>query len=264
MKKYYEPERAKMETGLEPVPEEVRAAYLRPGELLSIQETFPVAFQPIGTLEWHGRQNPIGCDAIKAEMLCIETAKITGGAVMPTIYFSTDAYRDTGCGVGLGMDPVAGFQLPGSFYKIENETLKSLVKQACINYLSRGFKLVVLVSGHNPFIQENLLNELCYELKTDEGKEPVFFTMEYQVLEPDNPRRHSDHAGHYETSMMLYLNPSRVNISANDNKERPNLAVDTRRPVVESTAEEGEICFIMQVEGLAKKVKGKLENLAVL
>ena len=51
MKKYYDLEAVKNAIPFEPIPDEVRAQYLRPGEILSIQERFPVAFQPrIGNL----------------------------------------------------------------------------------------------------------------------------------------------------------------------------------------------------------------------
>ena len=43
---------------------------------------------------------------------------------MPPIFFAADAYRDCGKGYGLGMDPVAGFLLPGSFYRIASEALR--------------------------------------------------------------------------------------------------------------------------------------------
>ena len=261
MKKFYEPEKVKRMVPLEPIPDEVRIQYLRPGELLHILEKFPVAYQPIGTVEWHGRQNPLGCDAIKAEALCIAAAKNTGGTVMPPVYFATDAYRDLGNGMGCGMDATAGFQLPGSFYKMPNPLLKDFLKAACGNYLARGFKLVIIVSGHNAVAQQHLLDELCYEMKAAEGSEPVCFTMEYAVLEKDDPRRHSDHAGFYETSMMMLLAEERVNPRANDNCESPELAVNTRQPLADASAAEGEAYFRLQVEGLTKFARGRLERL---
>ena len=261
MRKTYEPDRAKQEIPQEAIPQEVRAQFLRPGELLAIQEKFPVAFQPVGTLEWHGRQNPIGCDAIKAERLSIETARRIGGVVMPAVYFAADAYRDTGKGYGLGMDTEAGFQLPGSFYQIDTDLLKRFMLNACRNYLARGFKLVVMVSGHNPPIQQNLFDEICYLLKTPQGKEPVFFTMEYATIEQGHPKRSSDHAGGYETSMMLYLNGDRVNMKANDGQKEPDLAIYPEFPVNEATAGEGELRFGLQVAGLSKLV---LERLRLL
>lgn len=259
MKKHYDIEAVKKAIPFEPIPDEVRGQYLRPGEILSIQERFPVAFQPIGTLEWHGRQNPIGCDSIKAEELCIEAAKRVGGVVMPPIYFSVDAYRDCGKGYGLGMDPAAGFQLPGSFYQIDTHLFKQLMTNACANYLNRGFKLVVMVSGHNPQIQQNTLDEVCYTFKTNEGKEPVIFTFEFTTIEIGNPKRSSDHAGGYETSMMLHLAGDRVNMKANDGQEIPALALSEEFPYSEATKEEGRIRFKLQIDGLIKLAKERLD-----
>lgn len=257
MKKYYEPQKVNTAVPFEPIPEEVRIQYLRPGELLHIQDKFPVAYQPVGTVEWHGRQNPLGCDTLKAEAICIEAAKITGGVVMPPIYFGTDSTWDAGHGLGYGMDSVAGFQLPGSFYKMPDELLLNFYKTACQNYLSRGFKLVIIVSGHNATPQQLLFDRLCYEMKTEEGHMPVHFTMEYAVLDKDDPRRHSDHAGFYETSMMMHLTGGRVNQNANDNCEIPELAVSTRRPLADASPEEGAEYSRLQVEGLAKFAREK-------
>jgi len=257
MKKYYEPDKVKKAVPLEPIPEEVRVQYLRPGELLHIMDKFPVAYQPIGTLEWHGRQNPLGCDALKAEALCIEAAKMAGGAVMPPLYFGTDSTRDIGHGLGCGMDAAAGFQLPGSFYKMPTRLLKDFYRAALGNYLDRGFELVIIVSGHNAMAQQYLFDELCYEMMTTDGRERVCFTMEYAVLEENDPRRHSDHAGFYETSMMMYLT-DRVNPRANDNCEAPELAISTTRPLKEASPSEGEEYFKLQAEGLARFAKMKM------
>ena len=71
------------------MPDEKRIQYLRPGEILAQLEAMPVAYQPIGTLEWHGRQNPIGVDTFKAEALCIAAAQKAGGLVMPAIILTS-------------------------------------------------------------------------------------------------------------------------------------------------------------------------------
>jgi creatinine amidohydrolase len=258
LRKYYEAGKVSHEVPLEPIPEEVRALYLRPGEIMAIQEIFPVAYQPLGTLEWHGRHNPIGVDSIKAEQLCIKAAQLTGGVVMPAIHFAADAYWDTGFGIGHGMDATAGFQLPGSYYQIDNALLSKFLVNACQNYLNRGFKLIVMVSGHNPPIQQNLMDEVCYICKTAEGGEPVCFAMDYSLIGQGNPRRASDHAAGIETSMMLFLNPDRVKMDANKGHEREQLGLGGVMPYDEATAMEGETRFHMQVEGLVKLAKDKL------
>ena len=262
MLKFYNADIVGSQVPAEAIPPEVRAQFLRPGELLSVMKKFPVAFQPLGTLEWHGRHNPIGCDAIKAEHLCIETAKRTGGVVMPAVYFSADTFRDCGKGFGQGMDAEAGFQLPGSFYHIETGLLKAFMLNACKNYLDRGFRLVVIVSGHNPSIQKNLMDEVCYLMKLDTGEEPVQFIFEFEAIEEGNPRRSSDHAGGYETSMMLHLAGDRVNMRANDGLENPKLAVYEEFPIEQATAEEGKIRFELQVDGLSAWVNKKMQKLA--
>lgn len=272
MKKYYEPDKVDQAVPREPAPGETRAQYLRPGELLSRMDECPVMFQPIGTLEWHGRHNPIGCDALKAERLCCTAAELGGGVVAPPLYFSSDAYRDIGHGYGLGMDAAAGFQLPGSFYHAPPELFTALLKNCCANYLSRGFRLVVLVSGHNPPIQKNLMDEVCYRFKTDEGKEPVVAVMEFEPMPEDDPRRHSDHAGGYETSMMLHLFPERVNLDANrgggagtpaDAQQDPLLGVgeNPKLPLSKASAREGQERFELQVTGLVDYAKEKLSHL---
>ena len=59
-----------------PVNKEHRFERLRPNEIWSRIEEFPCVFVPSGPLEWHGLQNPIGLDAVKAQALCLRAADI--------------------------------------------------------------------------------------------------------------------------------------------------------------------------------------------
>jgi creatinine amidohydrolase len=244
----------------EPVPDEVRAPLLRPGELLARLDAFPVAFAPLGTLEWHARQNPIGCDALKAEALCSAAAKIIGGVVMPPLFFAMDAYWDGGKGLGYGMDPAAGFVLPGSFYRTEPALFVAILENACRNYLARGFKLVVLLSGHNPPIQINMMNEVCVKFKTAEGREPVTALFEFSTMDKNDPLKIPDHAGFYETSLMMHIT-GRVNMEINAGQDIPELALSTNRPLNEASAENGAAIFNNQVETLCKYIQRKFDEL---
>jgi creatinine amidohydrolase len=260
MKSNYDPALIETHVPREPIPEEVCAARLRPGELLARQDAFPVAFMPLGTLEWHGRQNPIGCDALKTEALCVATAKKIGGVVMPPLFFGVDAWWDAGNGLGYGMDPVAGFPLPGSFYPTQPELFMAIMENACRNYLARGFKLVVMISGHNPPVQINMMNEVCAKFLTAEGCEPVTALFEFTAMDGDNPLNVPDHAGFYETSLMMHLT-DRVNQAANTGQEIPYFAVGTRRPLEEASAEYGAAIFTAQIDSLSKYVQKKLGEL---
>lgn len=262
MKDYYQPELVARHVPCEPIPETVEARFMRPGELLSMLKMAPVAYQPVGTLEWHGRQNPLGCDAIKAECLCIEAAKQAGGVVMPAIYFGTDSIWDCGHGDGNGMDAAAGFQLPGSFYCLPDALFFDLLRTACQNYLDRGFKRVILISGHNARIQGEIMQNVANKFQTPDGKSPVYAMMEFDSMEKGPVRdKTGDHAGGYETSMMMYLQAERVNPRANDGQEIPELAIGSVFPLSQASYQMGEERFALQVRGTCNLVRGMLEEM---
>ena len=67
--------------------EEVRYHMLRPAEIVERRKKCPVAYIPIGTLEWHGPQNPVGSDTLQAEGLAVLCARKGGGLVFPSLYY---------------------------------------------------------------------------------------------------------------------------------------------------------------------------------
>src|SRR5690625_2000083 len=66
---------------------EVRYHYLRPKQIIEKRKEFPVAYIPIGTIEWHGGHMPTGADGIQAEGLAELCAKKGGVLVFPTLYY---------------------------------------------------------------------------------------------------------------------------------------------------------------------------------
>jgi creatinine amidohydrolase len=44
---------------------EIRYHMLRPGQIVAQRTDCPIAYVPIGTIEWHGPHNPVGADAYK-------------------------------------------------------------------------------------------------------------------------------------------------------------------------------------------------------
>ena len=101
--------------------EKVRYSDLLPWEFRQRLAARPVAYLPLGTLEWHGEHLPLGSDAIQSEELMIECAKRFGGIVMPPIHLGPDRAWDHGEGEVLhGMDYADSTdphrQLDGSCY----------------------------------------------------------------------------------------------------------------------------------------------------
>ena len=52
---------------------------LRPAQIVERREACPVAYLPIGTIEWHGEHNPVGLDTLKMHALLAECAGEIGG-----------------------------------------------------------------------------------------------------------------------------------------------------------------------------------------
>ncbi len=54
--------------------EGVQMQLMRPGQLEAAARAFPVVFVPFGLIEWHGRQLPLGNDALKAHAILVKCA----------------------------------------------------------------------------------------------------------------------------------------------------------------------------------------------
>ena len=68
---------------------------LLPEEFVQRMQEMPVAYLPLGTLEWHGPHMPLGADGIQSKELFVRVAEKVGGVVLPilfmvlTVYFMT-------------------------------------------------------------------------------------------------------------------------------------------------------------------------------
>ena len=60
---------------------------MRPGQIRTCRELADIAFLPLGALEWHGLQAPVGTDGLKSHDICCRAARrLGGGAVFPPVY----------------------------------------------------------------------------------------------------------------------------------------------------------------------------------
>jgi len=73
----------------------VRYAELLPSEFRTRLAERPIAYLPLGNLEWHGEHLPLGSDALQAEGLMVECARQFGGIVMPPIHLGPDRAKLT-------------------------------------------------------------------------------------------------------------------------------------------------------------------------
>ncbi|MCW8130307.1 MAG: creatininase family protein [Planctomycetota bacterium] len=132
----------------------VRYADLLPHEFRARLKARPVAYLPLGTLEWHGEHLPLGTDAIISEALFVRCARELGGIVLPPVHLGPDRIKPAGPGQTLiGMDYHESVEparpLDGSCYWVSQGFFAALV-DAILEQLRRaGFKAVV-ADGHGP------------------------------------------------------------------------------------------------------------------
>ena len=68
---------------------------LLPEECVQRIKEMPVAYLPLGTLEWHGPHMPLGADGIQSKELFIRVAEKVGGVVLPVLFMGQDVYSMT-------------------------------------------------------------------------------------------------------------------------------------------------------------------------
>lgn len=162
---------------------------MTPGELENAVLSAPLAWVPVGTLEWHGRHLPVGLDAIKAHALCLRAADVAGGVVLPPNYCSM-----------LGMRfPWTFRQNPAVFARNYFDILVSLKKY--------GFKSIIILTGHYPPEQVLALMALSETFSTI-YRAPVAAIPEFAMAQ--NSGYAGDHAAVWETSLMMELFPELV------------------------------------------------------
>jgi len=120
---------------------------LRPSEVKSLQKQCLVAYIPVGSLEWHGVQNPLGTDGLKAYAICCEAALRYGGVVLPALFLGI-------LGDNHGWEPEgwSGFTVTANDWKIlvgvtghdvnpQCNAIHEGIQRACKETEAKGFEI---------------------------------------------------------------------------------------------------------------------------
>jgi creatinine amidohydrolase len=187
---------------------------LFPWEFAQAIADAPICYLPLGVLEWHGEHNAVGLDAIKAHAICVRAAQQSGGIVAPPLYWASDSREDLEDGSYLtgGIEKGERYHVPGSMFWIRPETFRNLLLDIYEAARRRGFKVIMVVSGHwskqgnLPVIRasgEEFLARypgIQWILLTDQEMVPNLYY-------PD------EHAAGGETSLLLAIRPDLVDLS---------------------------------------------------
>jgi creatinine amidohydrolase len=179
---------------------EQRFERLHPAELEALVAQAPIAWVPVGTLEFHGPHLPFGVDAFESHGLLREAAARAGGVVLPPTYLACSC---------LDMPYTLSFS---------HEVVASSVRETVEQLANRGFRAVVVLAGHCPLDLVHLLKRVCAEASAGRDDLVAYGCcwLELNAAGLTGPQegepRVVDHAAMVETSWMLALEPDLVHL----------------------------------------------------
>jgi creatinine amidohydrolase len=243
--------------------QEVLYERLTPSEFQDRLEKAPIAYLPLGTLEWHGLHLPLGSDSLQSQAFFIKLAQRAGGIVLPPLFLGPDEVKEVdGCEY-YGMDiyghlPNAPQQLRGSAYWISPDLFLALFEAVLKQIYRAGFKIVV-AHGHGPSTNLVIKNSRRLSKKFDLSIMTVWRNKNQR--QPDMEFQY-DHAATNETSIMMALHPDLVHIEnlPKDNRKKP-LAIIGKDPRIHASAKHGEGIIQLQLNRMENVLKDQLLRL---
>lgn len=233
---------------------------LLPHEFMERVNTFPVAYLPLGTLEWHGRHLPFGSDGIQSRGVFQRLAMKVGGVVLPMLFLGPDSKSTDKDGKSYyGMDCHSfeegqAQQLLGSAYYIDDEQFAPLLDTVMANLSRAGFK-VVIGHGHGPSTKAFAV------YKQDFAEKHGLLTYNLWELGYDGDEGiQTDHAAANETSLVMAIAPDLVDISQIESDENP-VGIWGADPRRFASAREGERLIEKNVTLVAQKLEKILEKI---
>jgi len=246
------------------MPGKVRYEEMLPHEIVEARTACPVAYVPLGGVEWHGEHNCLGLDTVKIHALAMRCAQAHGGLVMPALFFGeprqshlmeANSAHAALIADKMGLPPenfAPGYMHAGNLE--EDERYVRLLVHICLQMQSLGFRVVVLMAGHYPLLRHARAAAVLYDLH---GPCRVWACTGYELVRDEIPEA-GDHAAAWETSLMLALRPDLVDLSRLPQGEKEALVgVNGRDPRVHASREFGE----RGVEAVVRRVGEKVKEL---
>lgn len=183
-----------------------RMEEMNPDQFALAMAESPVAYVPMGTLEFHGYHLPIGNDALKAHAICLRAAAQTGGVVLPAQYWGTGG----------------GHKAYPTSIIVEDAAVEVGLETTLRRLVEMGFRAIVILTGHYPGEQVSLVQEAADAIMAEsDGSCQMWALPEYEAYRGVGATR-SDHAAIWETSILMELRPELVSLEAlNDHPDDP-------------------------------------------
>jgi len=251
--------------------EEVRYQMLRPDQIVARRNDCPIAYIPIGTLEWHGRHNPVGADSLQAEGIAIRCAQRGGGLAFPPLYYGEsrveslmEANAPDRRHIAAAMELDPDNFLPERMPFTATEQVLNYVKlllHILAEVESLGFRVGVIVAGHYPLIDHAraaaaLFNKRGYS--RSHGMLAWAF-VDYLLVDGRYDCA-GDHAAGWETSHMMALHPETVRLDLLPPRGEPLVGVGGMMDPRDASSSFGEETIDAAVEVAVQESLHRLNN----
>jgi len=251
--------------------EEVRYHMLRPEQVVQRREECPVAYIPLGNIEWHGVHNPLGADTLQAEGLAELAARKGGGLVFPPLYYGeTRAERciEADCPekdkvASLMHLPAENFDPARQPFSAGEQVLnyQKLLLHILCQAESLGFSVGVLLAGHYPLVDHARAAALLHNQRgARAGTRMLAWATVDHLLVADQYDCAGDHAAGWETSHLMALRGETVDLSLLPPKGEPVVGVGGKMPPQDATAEFGREILEAAAEVLVQEVRHRLDH----
>jgi len=172
-----------------------RHELMYPKEFAEAVARCPLAYVPLGLLEWHGEHLPLGVDGLKSHALCLAVARaVGGGVVLPPFYVGRPGFTS----------------FPGTM-TYRHEVVRDVLVGALEELEKMGFRAVLMVAGHYGRPQQDTIAEAVATFSR-QSRVKVLALCETEAVEHLGYR--GDHGGPWETSITLALLPELVRLDA--------------------------------------------------
>ena len=250
----------------QPAKQKVLYEELTPVEFRVRMAVAPIAYLPLGTLEWHGEHMPLGSDGIQPFEFFREVAAVAGGIVLPALFLGPDKMEVADgleyYGKDMGNQPNAERQqyekqkLTGSIYWIADSLFISLIENILKQLKRQGFKILV-AHGHGPSTNQ-IINHIP-------GWEAEFGIKIFHLWGSGNDEWEgfmSDHGAMLETSVIMKYRPDLVHME-NLTKDPDIWPVGIRGhdPRIYASAEKGEEIVKTTMRRIIISLKAELGKL---
>ncbi len=222
--------------------------------------TAPVAYLPLGTLEYHGEHLPYGTDGIIPREFFRRLAERVGralssppGIVLPMLWIGLDtsAIRDGNTLVGMEcywrLPERLWGRLDGSCYHLDGRSWECVLDAMLVMIQDAGFRVLV-AHGHAP-------SRASFRDRARHWPELRCLTCSDELM--------SDHGGVNETSLMMALRPDLVHMERLDPGAawpmRGTWGTDPRNGI--ASAELGERIIEAELDRMAAEIGRMLHEL---